>query len=275
MPTSTALDASAVEFRARAVYDTAYCNHISNNGTPQIHGLLLELRREVGSLAAKKQAGGPMFPVRGAKELNQKLAEALNKLEMVAAVVDQKVTFIDTDKIPGNQTASGKPVFRTLVHVVATVRIIAPDGSYLDCVGSGHGGDTDDKAGGKASTYAWKDAILKGLSIPHEDMEDTDDSASPATVSGPGNPAPVRNSEPKREVSKPADSTPANIDGGTSGGGLDYVMEKIAQAEKNKSLPELEGIKEAISKGTLALAGADRLRASKRWVEAKSAIEKG
>lgn len=243
---------------------------------PQIHALLLELRRAVGSVAAKKQQGGPMFPVRGAKELNQKLAQALNDLNMLAPVIDQKVTFIDTDKIPGNQTASGKPVFRTLVHVVATVRVIAPDGSYLDMVGSGHGGDVDDKAGGKASTYAWKDAIFKGLTIPQEDIEDTDDDApSTTSVSSPGKPAPVRSAKPDREDSGPTQPPPAEPDGGTSEGGLDYVMGKIKEAETNKSLPQLEAIKEAIAKGTLSLAGSDRLRASKRWVEAKSAIEKG
>lgn len=255
---------------------TSAYGQVIGTEAPQIHNLLLDLRREVGSLAAKKQQGGPMFPVRGAKELNQKLAEALNKLDMVAAVVDQKVTFIDTDRIPGNQTASGKPVFRTLVHVVATVRVIAPDGSYLDMVGSGHGGDTDDKAGGKASTYAWKDAILKGLSIPHEDMEDTDDDASSTTpVSSAGKPAPVRSAKPDREDSGPTQQPPAGANGSTTEGGLDYVMAKIKEAETNKSLPELEAIKEAIAKGTLSLAGSDRLRASKRWVEAKSAIEKG
>jgi hypothetical protein len=256
---------------------SGYGSYVAD-AAPQIHSKLLELRRAVGSLAAKKQQGGPMFPVRGAKELNQKLAQALNDLDLVAPVVAQSVQFIDTDKIPGNQTASGKPVFRTLVHVTATVRVIAPDGSYIDFVGSGHGGDTDDKAGGKASTYAWKDAILKGLSIPHEDMVDTDDDEGSATVSSPGKPAPVRN--PKSDAStstssSAASSSTASPAADVGPGGLTYVLEKITQAQNNKSMQELEAIKEAIAKGTLALAGADRLRASKAWVEAKTAIEKG
>lgn len=144
---------------------------------PQIHDKLTELRRAVGSLAAKKQQGGPMFPVRSAKELMQKLAEALDELGMHAFPISQEVTHFETDKIPSNSTSSGKPVFRTLAHVKSTVRVGASDGSYVDVVGSGHGGDVDDKAGGKADTYAWKSALLKGLCVPEQDMPDTDDEA--------------------------------------------------------------------------------------------------
>lgn len=231
-----------------------------------IHGLALKLREHIGSLAAKKQAGGPMFPVRGAKELNQKLAEGLRDLNLLAPVIDQRVTFIDTANIPANINDKGRPTFRTLVHVVATVRLMAPDGSYIDMVGSGHGGDTDDKAGGKASTYAWKDAILKGLSIPHEDMVDTDDDSSGMT-------APAE----RPKMPTPAPDKPNTGAAPTAGtvGGLVYVEDQIKKARANKSMNELEAIKKAISEGTLALAGADRLRASKLWVEAKVAIEKG
>jgi hypothetical protein len=56
---------------------------------------------------------------------------------------------------------------------------MSSDGSYVDFVGSGHGSSSDDKAGGKASTYAWKDAIIKGLSMPDADMADTDDESVP------------------------------------------------------------------------------------------------
>lgn len=246
---------------------TAYGS--TSAGIPQIHGLLLKLREEVGSLAAKKQQGGPMFPVRGAKELNQKLAEGLRKLNLLAPVVDQKVTHLDTKDIPANINDRGRPTFRTLVHVVATVRIIAPDGSYLDFVGSGHGGDVDDKAGGKASTYAWKDAILKGLSVPHEDMVDTDDDAS----DGHGNPggSSSHNTQTSRQANQPPPSR--SVDAASTkveGSGYAYVEGKIKAATTEA---ELEEIKLAIANGTLALAGADRLKASKLWVERKKEIK--
>lgn len=238
-------------------------------GTPQIHGLLLELRRQVGSLAAKKQAGGPMFPVRGAKELNQKLAQALNDLSMMAPVIAQEVTFIDTDKIPANINDKGRPTFRTLVHVTAKVRIIAPDGSYLDVVGSGHGGDTDDKAGGKASTYAWKDAILKGLSIPHEDMVDTDDDSSTATpvIRGPAD-AGYRAAVPVE-----SQTAPPNPDSVSTVDALGLFKGQLAAAVKSASMNDLLALKQAVVDNKIGLVGSDRLEASKLWAEAKLKIE--
>lgn len=252
-----------------ADFNSAYssCTAYSDK-PPQIHALALELREEIGSLAAKKQQGGPMFPVRGAKELNQKLAEGLRKLKLLAPVIKQEVTFCDTTNIPANINDRGRPTFRTLVHVVATVRLIAPDGSYLDFVGSGHGGDVDDKAGGKASTYAWKDAILKGLSIPHEDMVDTDDDAGEepkrgfTPPSGPANPNAAKFS--RNEAAQPASEPVAG------GSGYEYVAKKIKDA---KTEAELEEIKLAIANGTLSISGADRLRASKDWVERKKEIK--
>src|SRR5690349_17650123 len=145
---------------------------------PMIADKMRAPRLAVGGVAATKQAGGPMFPVRSAKDLAGKLAQVLCDLDMVAPVVSQDIQLIETDKIPGNVTGSGKPVFRTLAHVKSTVRIGAADGSFLEVVGSGHGGDVDDKAGGKATTYAWKDAILKGLTTPEKDMIDTDDEST-------------------------------------------------------------------------------------------------
>ena len=64
----------------------------------------------------------------------------------------------------------------------SVVRIEAEDGSYRDFVGTGQGADNQDKAGGKASTYAWKDALVKGLCLPDADMVDTDDESDVVPV---------------------------------------------------------------------------------------------
>lgn len=248
-------------------FSTAYGINIAG-GTPQIHEMLLKLRREVGSLAAKKQAGGPMFPVRGAKELNQKLAQALNDLDMLAPVIDQQVTFIDTANIPANINDKGRPTFRTLVHVKATVRLIAPDGSYLDVVGSGHGGDTDDKAGGKASTYAWKDAILKGLSIPHEDMVDTDDDSSTAPVGIKD----IVSAAAKRFDERPIER--ASVEAKTELNTVDALELFKGKLRAATSMNELEAVKQAVVDNKIGLVGSERLEASKLWSEAKLALMK-
>lgn len=232
---------------------------VQSQNPPLIHSKVRDLRISVGGIEAKKVAGGPQFPVRGAKELAQKLAQALCDLNLLAPVVAQDVTIIETDKIPGNATASGKPVFRTLAHVKATVRLCAEDGSFVDMVGSGHGGDVDDKAGGKADTYAWKIALLKGLTLPEKDMIDTDDDSSETVEAKAPKPGP----KPKEDKAAQEPETP---------GVLAHVMERIASATNE----ELEKIKDEIKSGALPLEGADKLKAStaflarRKWLESEA-----
>lgn len=142
---------------------------------PLIHSKLIELRRRIGGLVAKKSTEeyGPKFPVKSSKELMFKLRDAVDELELLVYVVDQKVTPMAVDPVTdkrGEVKAGG-----TCAYVQDTVRVEAADGSYRDFKGCGSGLDRDDKAGGKASTYAWKDALLKGLSIPDKEMVDSDD----------------------------------------------------------------------------------------------------
>lgn len=134
---------------------------------PKIRDLLPALRAKVGGLEAKR-AAGVRYPIKSAKELMSKLRDALDELGMVAHVVDitgGNIALVDTEG--------------TMAFVRATVRVGAPDGSYVDFQGVGHGADNQDKAGGKASTYAWKDAMVKGLDLPDAPMDDTDDEETP------------------------------------------------------------------------------------------------
>lgn len=259
---------------------------MDSESPPQIHALMRDLRIEIGAVEAKKSNDkfGPKFPVRGAKDLAQKLANALNVLNMEAPVVAQEITLIDCDKIPGNERQSGNPVFRTLAHVKSTVRLIAPDTSFIDLVGSGHGGDPDDKSGGKASTYAWKDALLKGLSIPHEDMVDTDDN------SGASDPEPTGRREARNAGPAKGGTNP---DAGKGGGGKGSVGAKavvdepdsagdekglayvIAQIEAANDDVELESIRSAIKSGVLMLEGGDRLTATKAFMARKKELAGG
>lgn len=130
---------------------------------PKIRTDLIALRKKIGGLKAEKK-GGVMFPVKSAKDLMVKLRDAADELgmPMAGAPVDMKFQDRATDK-------------GTIVSCKVTVRFMSDDGSFVDFVGFGQGGDTQDKAGGKASTYAWKDALTKALSLPDADMVDTDD----------------------------------------------------------------------------------------------------
>lgn len=275
------------------VFPCAYGGAVKSLAPPQIHAKMRELRAAVGSLAARKSTEkfGPQFPVRGAKELNQKLCQALHDLDMVASVVNQEITHLDAGNVPKNERGSGNPVFRTLVHCKSTVRLIAPDTSFIDVVGSGHGGDVDDKSGGKASTYSWKDAILKGLTVPHEDMVDTDDDST-TSEAGEGGPA-VRKAAPRGRKAKEAasgergnlSSVPMDDGDGPEGGsavanepsaagasGLRYVLDQIKKAETKY---DLENIKAQIQSGVLALGdGPERLEASKAYTARMKEMKK-
>lgn len=255
------------------VYPSAYGGAVKSDKLPMIHDYMTLLRKEVGHVAAKRQQGGPMFPVRGAKELMQKLADACNKLNMVVCVVAQEITHCDVNNIPKNETKSGNPVFRTLVHCKSTVRFIAPDTSFIDVVGSGHGGDVDDKSGGKASTYAAKDAIFKALTTPDAEMVDTDDEAPSADRHGGKEVAPA----PKRAAEAVAKPSGGEATGGAPAGkaagvvdvpdasrasGVAEVESRIADA---KGQADLEALRSEIKSGAIALSDADRLKVSKAF----------
>jgi len=243
------------------VFPSAYGGAVQSSEPPQIHALMRELRRAI-TLEAKKAAGGPMFPVKSAKELNQKLAEALDALNMTAPVVAQEITLMNPQDIPDNKNKNGtQPVFRTLCHVKATVRLTAPDTSFVDMVGSGHGGDVDDKSGGKASTFAWKDAILKGCTIPHEDMVDTDDESttSPNLRSVPStSKANPKGSENAYKAAPPT-AVVGDAKSSEENSGIAWVTALINNAA---DVAELEGIRERIKSGALSLHGQDKLTAS-------------
>lgn len=140
----------------------------------KIYSDMVALRRLVGGLKAEKREGGPRFAVKDARVLMEKIREAADTLNMPIAggVVAQTVEHYPVREVTDKY---GAVKYFTVVHVVATVRFMSDDGTFLDFVGSGHGMDDQDKAGGKASTYAWKDAIIKGAAMPDAEMVDTDD----------------------------------------------------------------------------------------------------
>lgn len=191
-------------------WNSAWGGVCRSSSPPLIHAAMLELRRKVGNLQATKKGGVP-YPVKSAKDLMTKLRDALDDLALDAKVVHQAVQNLPSP-IPSLNKKTEKTCKRTeksgdagdpdkhgrasvletedevgeenefdfryaiICHIVSVIRVIAMDGSFVEFVGSGHGaGFDDDKVGGKASTYAWKDGWIKGLNLPDEEMVDTDD----------------------------------------------------------------------------------------------------
>jgi len=137
--------------------------------TSKIHSDIVALRRKVGGLKAEQKAG-VRYKVKNAATLMAKLREALDELNMVCYPVQHDVQTL--------QVAEGSNCSCKI-----TLYIGSDDGSGILATGIGRGADTADKAEGKASTYAWKDCLVKALNLPDADMPDTDDedlSGSPA-----------------------------------------------------------------------------------------------
>lgn len=127
---------------------------------------IAEVRKALGNLKAKKK-DGVKFKVRSADELNDKLRPLCAEHGLLI--------------YPSRADGSGFPVEDgTLASVNLTLRIQAlSDGSYIDVCGFGLGADNQDKAGGKAGTYAWKAALIQTFLAGG--AEDTDDTDTPIT----------------------------------------------------------------------------------------------
>jgi hypothetical protein len=138
---------------------------MSNDNLPgDVLGKLAELRKKVGVIKGKKKEG-VKFKVRSAEELNDKLRGPCEELGLlIYPVTATGVGFAVEDG--------------TLASINLTLRIMAlSDGSFIDLQGFGLGADSQDKAGGKASTYAWKSILLQTLLAGG--AEDTDDTDTP------------------------------------------------------------------------------------------------
>jgi hypothetical protein len=127
-----------------------------------------ELRSKVGVVELKKK-NGMKFETRASTDLIDKLSQAANDLGVLI--------------YPAGGNGKGIVVEDgTMADVELTVVAQAiEDGSCLEFYGYGQGADTQDKAGGKAGTYAFKQALVQallagGTKAPKSHrMPDTDD----------------------------------------------------------------------------------------------------
>jgi hypothetical protein len=137
---------------------------MSESDSGLVYEKFAELRKEVGVLKAKKK-DGVRFKVRSADELADRVRPVAERLGLLIYPVGVEGK--------GHVVEGG-----TLAEATITLRIRAiADGSHFDIQGFGLGADNQDKAGGKAGTYAWKTALVQALTAGGE--KDTDDSDTP------------------------------------------------------------------------------------------------
>lgn len=134
--------------------------------------LWVDLRKAVGNIELK-QKPGMKFKTRAATDTYDKIRAAADELGILI--------YPHEGKGEGKVVDSG-----TLADVELTIIAQAiEDGSCIAIYGYGQGADTQDKAGGKAGTYAFKQALIQaclagGEKTPKKDrMPDTDDDDAP------------------------------------------------------------------------------------------------
>jgi hypothetical protein len=152
-----------------------------------ILGLWKQLRESVGVVEAKKK-DGVKFKVRSAEDLIDKVRDRANELGILIYPVPSwgdkvggKGQMLETRDSEGSTDFAG-----TTAEVSLVVRCQAiEDGSYIELYGFGLGADNQDKAGGKAGTYAFKQALIQALLAGGKEnarklgVVDTDDSDTP------------------------------------------------------------------------------------------------
>lgn len=140
----------------------------SDYGITEVPGkvldLFLQLRKSVGIIEAV-QKNGMKFKTRSAEDLIDAVRPEANKLGLLIYPTECKGQgFIVED---GTLAA---------VNIDIIVQAVE-DGSCIKLSGFGLGSDSQDKAGGKAGTYGFKQALLQGLLAAGAD--DTDDTDTP------------------------------------------------------------------------------------------------
>jgi hypothetical protein len=142
------------------------------DGTPgKILALWADARRMVGTLEAKTKSG-VKFKVRANEDLVDKLSAACDHLGILVYPSDGAGK--------GHVVEDGTLAEVELMVVVQAVE----DGSKLGFWGFGLGADNQDKAGGKAGTYAFKQALVQaalagGTKDKKNRLPDTDDTDTP------------------------------------------------------------------------------------------------
>lgn len=125
------------------------------------------LRNAIGGLKAERKQGVP-YAVKSAKDLMLKLRNAMDDLHMHVIPVKKSIAVL-----PYTTDRNGNTIITAMV--TGTYRVTADDGSFVEYEGVGFGAANDDKGAGKAATYAWKNGLIEVLSLPDDDMIDTDD----------------------------------------------------------------------------------------------------
>jgi hypothetical protein len=132
----------------------------------KIFALIPRVMDDVGAIGKNQMNDHQRYKFRGIEDMYNGVQPALIKNGVFCV---PQVLEIQHSEL---ETASGKTSFRVLLKVAH--RFYADDGSFVEVITMGEGIDTSDKASNKAMSAAMKYAFIELLSIPTQDIADSD-----------------------------------------------------------------------------------------------------
>jgi hypothetical protein len=167
---------------------------------------VLAVMDEVKNIEKGMTVGSGQMSYKGVsdKDVKLKVGQAMQKhgLCLLPISVEDEMRIDRWEETNGNYTKQKQSVF---VSVRTRYMMLHESGESMEIAGYGHGTDPQDKAAGKATTYALKYALLYTFLVPTGDIDDADKTHSEQHVTPPAAPAP----KPAAPKVKPA-LTPDN-----------------------------------------------------------------
>jgi hypothetical protein len=208
-----------------------------------LHHAMVKVMQEVKNIEKGLTVGSGNFSYKGVsdKDVKQQIGQAMAKNGLTCV----PIKFEPTTKIDRwEEEAYGKVKQKVsvFVEVLATFRITHADTKEsIDIVGYGHGQDNSDKAAGKATTYALKNALLYSFLVPTGEIDDTDNTHSNDIQQAP-------KILPAMDAAKYEEALPHVLSGATTVGAMEKHY-KISPSHKKAFNDALaEKAKEAAAK---------------------------
>ena len=138
--------------------------------TQKIYSLIPKIMAEIKPVPKAQRNEQQNYRFRGIDQLYAEIQPALVKHGVFCVPQVQKVETSELETTDKN--GKPKPAFRVLLTIAH--KFYADDGSFIEVITVGEGIDRSDKASNKAMSAAMKYAFIELLSIPTEDVEDSD-----------------------------------------------------------------------------------------------------
>jgi hypothetical protein len=137
----------------------------------QLTKAILKVMAQVKNIEKNMKVGSGSYAYNGVKDFDVKVSfnEAMTKAGLTCIPIDiQEETQVD------RWQENGRTKQQIFCKVKTKYLLLHESGESIEIVGYGHGTDNQDKASGKAQTYALKNALLYTFLTPVGKLEDTD-----------------------------------------------------------------------------------------------------